>query len=61
MGELSIWSLSLEIGFDEAKEAELIKGAYEKWGEVKPKFRKIMGHIRKPDGVGVKKERGYFG
>ncbi len=62
LGELSLWSLNLEIEYNEKKEAELISEAFKRWGEVRPKFRVIMQNMRKPNGLGeVRRDRGYFG
>jgi hypothetical protein len=61
LGELSIDSLAMEVGYSEEDEAKLIGKVFKTWGEVKPKFKKIMDSMRKPNSEGVKKEREYFG
>ena len=60
LGQLSIESLALEIEYDEKKEAEMIKRSFNDWNSAKPKFKKLMEHIKKPNGE-IKKERSYYG
>lgn len=61
LGKLSLESLAMEIGYDEKKEAELISEVFKVWGEMKPKFEKVMGNMKKPNANEFKRERGYFG
>lgn len=60
LGDLIINSLNLEVDSNNENEAKLIKEIFAKWGELKVKFREILGSIKKPRNF-VKKERNYFG
>ncbi|MBX4196203.1 hypothetical protein KW805_01290 [Candidatus Pacearchaeota archaeon] len=60
LGELSILSLDLEIDYAEKKEASIIQKIFTTWKSVKPKFKLIMDHMKKPNGF-TKRERNYFG
>ena len=60
IGELSLKSLSMEIGYDEKKEAEMVKEAFLLWNSLKPKFSKIIHNVRNPGQVN-NKEKSYFG
>src|SRR3989344_3704979 len=42
LAELSVLSLELEIYSGEGEEAVLINSVFEKWKEIKPKFRQIL-------------------
>mgnify|MGYP001564619655 CR=1 FL=1 len=60
LGEVSLFSLDLEIDYSEKKEAELIKRVFNVWNSLKPEFRRIMENMKKP-GIIEKKEKSYFG
>lgn len=60
LADLSLLSLSLEIDYDEQKEADLIKHSFKVWNELRPEFRKILENMIKPDNS-VRKEKSYFG
>ena len=57
---VSLNSLSLEIGYDEKKEAELIKEIYKIWEEIKPNLSKIIENIKNPTKTNPKKEKSYY-
>ncbi len=61
LGDVSLSSLELEIDSSEKKEAEIIKRICSAWESVKPKFRKIMTNMKKPNKVIAKKDKTYFG
>lgn len=61
LAELSVLSLELEIYSSEADEAVLVNNVFEKWKEVKPKFRQILKNMKAPKNSIEKKERSYFG
>jgi hypothetical protein len=61
LADLSVASLALEIDTGDEKEAKLIKETYEKWSEIKPLFRKVIGHMMEPLENNTKKEKSYFG
>lgn len=61
LGDLVVDSLGLEIDYDEKKEAEMIKKLMEKWGSVKPGFRKVVADMQKPSSSAFVKEKSYFG
>ena len=53
-------SLDLEMGYEEKREAELIKRIIKDWQEVKLGMKKLIKKMEKP-GDSVKKEKNYFG
>lgn len=61
LSELSMKALVLEVEYEEKKEAELVNSLYNKWSELKPDLRELMGSIGKPVDNFVKKEKTYFG
>jgi len=61
LGDLSLDSLSLEVGYSEKEEAKLIKKTFEVWNSVKSSFNKIVEHIKKPSNTVLRKEKSYFG
>lgn len=61
LGNLSVSALELEIDCSEKSEAEIIKHIYEIWQQQKPKFRKIINNLKKPNNIAAKKEKSYFG
>ena len=61
LAELSVLSLELEIYSGEGEEAVLINSVFEKWKEIKPKFRQILKSMKAPRNFSEKKERSYFG
>lgn len=62
LGKISVISLDLEIDYSEKKEAEMIKQISAAWDSVKPKFRKILGNMKKPNNTPInKKDKSYFG
>jgi len=60
MAELSLDSLSLEIEYNEKREAELVRKCFQLWERNKQDFKTIIEHIRKPASE-IKKDRSYFG
>lgn len=61
LGRLSLSSLSLEMGYSEEKEAEMIADIYKSWNSIKPDFSGIIGKMKKPSISGEKKDKTYFG
>ena len=61
LGNLSMTSLSMEIDYAEKGEADFINQVYKTWNEIKPKFRKMMVNMQKPNISEEKKEKSYFG
>jgi len=59
--ELIVFSLELEVKYDEKSEAELIKKIFKVWDSVRGDFSFVLKNIRKPAANSVKKERSYFG
>src|SRR3989338_7729585 len=60
LGSISLTSLDLEIDYSEKKEADMIKEIVASWNSTKPKFRKILDNMKKPNNPLVKKEKSYF-
>ena len=61
LGNVSLASLDLEIDYSEKQEAEMIKEISSVWESVKPKFRKVLAGMKKPNSSLAKKEKSYFG
>ncbi len=61
LGDVSIASLSLELGYSEKKEAEFVKKMFSTWQVLKPKFSKLMEHMQETHSSEPKKEKSYFG
>lgn len=61
LGNISLASLNLEIDYSEKKEAEMINEISSVWESIKPKFRKILTDMKKPNSTLAKKEKSYFG
>ena len=61
LGDISLISLDLEIDYSEKSEAEVIKKIANAWNEQKPRFKKILGNMKKPNNISAKKEKTYFG
>lgn len=59
--ELIIFSLELEVEYNEQSEAELIKKIMETWQDARGDFKKVLQNILKPNNSQIKKERSYFG
>ena len=60
-GNLSLECLSLELEYNEKKEAEMIKKIYDNWEEVRPEFVDFLKRVHKPLKSETKKEKSYFG
>lgn len=61
LGELSLYTLSLEIEYSEKDEAEAIKKIYLTWNSIKPDFKKIIINLTRPEKEVAKKEKSYYG
>lgn len=53
-------SLRLEVESEDEREAELIKSAFDRWNEIKPRFSLVLENVKKPTPL-VKRARNYFG
>jgi len=60
LSELALSSLALEIDYNERKEAELVKRAFNEWNLLKKGFLMILSNAKKP-ALDVKREKSYFG
>lgn len=61
MSSIISGALDLDIEFNEAKEAEMIKKIYSSWVEMKKPLLILIKKMQNPQGQGSKKERTYFG
>ena len=61
LGNVSVLSLDLEIDYSEKAEAQMINEISKSWEEQKPRFRKILSNMKKPNNSSAKKEKSYFG
>ncbi len=59
--ELEIKAISLDVVYDEKKEAEFIKEAYKKWQEIKPDIKEIIDSLKKAQEVKEDKRKSYLG
>lgn len=61
LGEISLLCLTVELDYDEKKEADMIKKIYQDWNDSKKNFNHLLSRVHNP-GVNVnKKEKSYYG
>jgi hypothetical protein len=59
--DLEIKAISLDVIYDEKKEAEFIKEAYKKWQGIKPDIKEIIDSLRKAQSIKEDKRKSYLG
>ena len=59
--ELEIKAISLDVEYDEKKEAEFIKEAYKKWQDAKPDVKEIINSLRTAQEFKEDKRKSYLG
>ena len=61
LGTLSIESIGMELDYNEKEEAEFIIKLTKSWEDLKSKFKIIMDNMKKPNSLGERREKAYFG